>query len=171
MVFASRSWQFPFLAVALFAGWSLPWSSLEPAQRKSDTEGWYAPIEADFRPEYDRDTVNQKVQSWTEYWGWIRQFYAGNFLSEGWTKQGRACVAVVKGKAVRDELIKMLNELGKEIAKEWAKDNGIRKISTVDLQRWGSTLRSARIKDNGTGHVLKATLQAIRQEAEKKLGV
>jgi len=167
---ALRSCPSRFLVAAFCLLLLTPWGHLRPVRAADDPETWYVPKEADFRPEYDKDQVNQKVQTWNQYSDWIAQFYKGNFASVGWTKQGQACVAPVKSKAVQHELIKLFNELGKDIAKEWAKDNGVRKINTADLNRWGGTLRAAQRADRGTGSALKSTLQAVRAEVDKKLG-
>ena len=48
----------------------------------------YTPAKEDFLPEYERDRANGKVQTWDQYWGWVQAFYAGNLLSDGWTKHG-----------------------------------------------------------------------------------
>ena len=58
----------------------------------SEAEGWYIPHEDDFRPEYDRDRANQKVQTWKEHWNWITSFYNGNLFTSGWTRDARATV-------------------------------------------------------------------------------
>ena len=62
----------------------------------SEAEGWYIPNAEDFRPEYERDRANQKVQTWKEYWGWITSFYNGNIFSPGWSRGARATVDVVE---------------------------------------------------------------------------
>ncbi len=65
---------------------------------------WYAPTKADFRPEYDRDAVNQSRESWDDYWSWIMQFYDGNLFATGWTKQSEELLDGVRAEGTRDEL-------------------------------------------------------------------
>ncbi len=133
-----------------------------------DEDGWYAPIQSDFRPEYDRDRVNRRVQTWIEYWGWIKSFYDGNVLSSGWSKQARATVGSVKSKTRQKELIDLFNNLGKRISMEWAKDYGVRKISTTDLSRWSAVILRAQRAENGTGDRLKAALVELHAEVTRR---
>jgi hypothetical protein len=132
--------------------------------------GWYSPQEADFRPVYKRDQANKTVQSWGEYWGWVQTFYAGNWLSSGWTSDCKNIIAGVKLVSKYKELQSLLNPLGRKIAGEWAKDNDVRKIDTEDLQRWGDQMRSAKAKDAGTGDELKRVILTIQSEVNKKVG-
>jgi hypothetical protein len=169
MVPAARSRPGPLLWAAGIVGWALAWVQPGPARGADEEVTWYAPTKEDFRPEYDRDRANQKVQTWAQYWGWVESFYKGNLLSEGWTQKGQECVAVVKSEPERRKFIKDLNELGVRIAKEWAKDNALRKISTADLNRWGAALREAGRKDDGTGKSLRSTLQKVQAEVDRKL--
>jgi len=74
---------------------------------------WYSPREADFRPQYDRDAVNQAKESWSDYWSWVKTFYQGNLFSPGWTAQGTASLNGVGSETARDELRSDLNELGR----------------------------------------------------------
>lgn len=146
----------------------IPFLGVAQTQKKQVT--WYVPIEADFRPEYNRDTANQARQTWNSYAEWVRSFYAGSFLSAGWTAQGRSILASVRYAAAQQELLEMLNYLGKKIAREWAKDNGIRKINTSDLSVWGRTLTDAKSRDTGTGARIKQSIIDINNQADKKLG-
>jgi hypothetical protein len=133
--------------------------------------GWYTPIENDFRREYERDTANQKLQSWKEYWSWVTTFYNGTRLYTGWSGQARASIAIVKAKKKRNELIVLVNELGKQISMEWAKDRGVGRISTADLIRWSPALNAARRAENGSGERLKEAVLKVRAEVAKKLGI
>src|SRR4051794_6407605 len=54
----------------------------------------YTPNMDDFRPEYDRDTVNSRVQTWNQYWGWVSDYYRGNIFSVGWVKETNDCLAM-----------------------------------------------------------------------------
>jgi hypothetical protein len=133
-------------------------------------EAWYAPIEDDFRIEYNQDESNRKLQTWEQYWGWVQTFYAGNALSTGWKRQAREGASVIKAKSTRNEFIRILNEQGKLIAKEWAKDRNIRKISTMDLLRWNGLIVRAERTEDGTGNIARSILQDLGAQIAQKLG-
>jgi hypothetical protein len=133
--------------------------------------GWYAPIENDFRREYERDTANQRLQTWNQYWSWVTTFYDGNRLATGWSSQTRSSIGIVKSKKDRNQLISLVNELGKQISMEWAKDKGVGRISTADLIRWSPTINAARRAENGSGERLKEAVLKVRAEVAKKLGL
>jgi hypothetical protein len=133
------------------------------------TESISAPTEAEIRAEYQRDTSNQKVQTWKEYWGWVQGFYKGNLLADGWTKYSQTTLDAVKAKKARAALIKKLNQLGKLISREWAKHDSVRKITTTDLRRWHEAITEARRNDDGTGEGIQTAVDRIHKQAEKQL--
>ncbi len=157
-------------ALVVFAAWASLWSGFRAEVKAYQEDGWYTPQQEDFRPAYERDKVNQRVQTWNQYWGWIESFYGGNGFSVGWTRQARATIAVVKSEDKQRELMALLNDLGKRISMEWAKDNGVRKISTADLNRWNALIVRAQRAERGSGERLKSVLQTIRAEVRKKMG-
>jgi hypothetical protein len=53
---------------------------------------------------------------------------------------------------------------------EWAKDSGVRKISTTDLIRWNPTISAARRSENGSGERSKEAVLKVRAEVARKLG-
>jgi hypothetical protein len=130
----------------------------------------YTPAKDDYRPEYERDRANGKVQTWDQYWGWVQAFYAGNLLSDGWTKHGEQSLAVIKSGENRQDLVEQYNELGKIVSRDWAKDYAIRKITTPDLRRWHETVTEAVRTDDGSGKKIKTALDKVREQAEKQLG-
>jgi hypothetical protein len=131
----------------------------------------YTPVEAELLAEYNRDGSNKKVQTWRQYWDWVQTFYRGNILSEGWIKFSQVTLDVVKAEAERGRVLEHLNELGKLISREWAKDASVRKISTADLRRWYNAISAARGADDGTGqHILKI-LKVIQKKAESLKGL
>jgi hypothetical protein len=137
----------------------------EPAREKE----WYSPREADFKPEYERDKANQARESYREYLSWVKQFYQGNLFSRGWTAQGTALLQTVREEQARDELRATLNDLGRRIAAEWSKDNGLRKINTVDLRNFGKRLQQARARDDGSGAAIREAIDAVRADVKDKL--
>jgi hypothetical protein len=130
----------------------------------------YTPIEADVLSAYHSDPANKKVQTWEQYWGWVQTFYRGNILSEGWTKFSQVTLDAVKSEAERLPVKKTLNELGKIISQEWAKDASVRKINTTDLRRWNETISAARRVDGGSGQHLMSVMKSIRDELRQHKG-
>ncbi|HLE96178.1 MAG TPA: hypothetical protein VI997_02305 [Candidatus Thermoplasmatota archaeon] len=100
--------------------------------------------DAPFRAAYERDATNRAKQAWDEYAKWIRTFYEGKAFPPvpGWTKRERDILAALPD-AARPQAARLLDELGRRMAAEWAKDNAVRKVSTGDLQAWGSALEKA----------------------------
>jgi hypothetical protein len=110
----------------------------------SDTAGiFYSPVSEHFRLRYELDQRNHPRQRWNQYWGWIETFYAGNILARGWTEQCGRILEALPADYDREALIGRMNVLGRLIAAEWAKNNGVRVIATSDLQRWGGQMRRA----------------------------
>jgi hypothetical protein len=142
-------------------------AAAEPPQPKAVL---YAPVEADLQAEYDRDQLNKKVQSWKQYWEWVQTFYKGNFLSEGWTRFCEVTLAVVKSEPERDKVLRRLNEVGKLISREWAKDGSVGRITIADLRRWNDKLALARRSDDGSGQRILANLELVREDLTKLKG-
>jgi len=141
----------------------------EPAEVEA-TESFYSPTEQDFLSEYHRGPAKPKSQTWEQYWGWVQVFYKGNLLSEGWTKHSDATLAVIKSDEQRRKVVKQINELGKIISREWAKDDTVPKIKTTDLIRWHDAILRARRSDDGRGRDIVKALETVRHDAEKLLG-
>jgi hypothetical protein len=78
---------------------------------------------------------------------------------------------MVKSKQKQDELIILVNELGKQISMEWAKDQGAGRISTADLIRWSPTISAARRAENGSGDRFKEAVLKVQAEVARKLGL
>jgi hypothetical protein len=131
-------------------------------------EPWYSPASEHFRPSYDQDATNRAKQTWAQYWSWVKIFYEGNILSQGWTERSKRLLADVKSASDQKKLRAMLNAVGKEIALEWAKDYNIRKISSAALLTWGKTLEKAKAKDDGSGGELRRVIDEIRAEYRRK---
>jgi hypothetical protein len=127
-------------------------------------EPWYSPASEHFRPSYDRDTINRAEQKWEQYWSWVKVFYEGNLITNGWTERSKGLVADVRPASAQKKLRSMLNAVGKEIAGEWAKDYKSRKVSSADLLAWGKTLEKAKARDDGSGVELRRAIEAIRAE-------
>jgi hypothetical protein len=131
-------------------------------------EAWYLPQAADFRPEYDQDAMNQRKQTWEQYWGWIKAFYEGNFLCKGWTDRAKGMMLGVKPGPMRVRVVAEFNTFGKDISKEWAKDSSVCKVSTSDLVSWGKIMEKAKQADDGGGEELHRAVSSIRSNYQKK---
>jgi hypothetical protein len=129
----------------------------------------YVPREDDFRAEYGRDAANRAKESWKDYWYWVKKFYDGDLLTRGWTRQSKEFLAVVRPERTRDELRAVVNDLGRRVAAEWSKDNGVRKINTADLLRFGKQLQEAKARDDGSGSSIGAALDSVRSAVDAKL--
>ena len=117
---------------------------------------------------YQSDRSNQKLQSWGQYRGWVQTFYKGNLMSEGWSKFGEVTVGKVKSATARHAVIAQINELGRIISLEWAKDSSVRKITTTDLRRWNDVMTAAQQRDDGSGQQIIDALRAVRTMAERR---
>jgi hypothetical protein len=162
----------PRVAVTIVVSLGIAWPGVAPCPLAVGAErvlALYTPAQKDFRREYQRDMANGKLQTWDQYWEWVQTFYAGNLLSDGWTKRGDQSLAAVKSRENRQGLIDRYNSLGKIVSREWAKDYSVRKISTADLRRWHQAMADAVRTDDGSGERIKKALDSIRVQAEKQL--
>jgi hypothetical protein len=158
------------LALSIRSGPEGPLVTPSVANEPVAEEPWYAPESLDFRPTYDQDASNIAKQTWADHWKWVKAFYEGNILSQGWTDRSKGLVAGVKSASGQRKLRQMLNSVGKEIACEWAKDYNVRKVSSADLLTWGKSLEQAKAKDDGTGAELRRVIEDIRVQYKKKRG-
>jgi hypothetical protein len=126
------------------------------------------PDDAELLAAFKGDCANQKVQSWGQYRGWVQTFYRGNLMSAGWTKFGQVTVSALKSAAARQAVIAQINDLGRIISREWAKDSSVRKISTADLRRWNDVIATARQCDDGSGRRIIEALRAVRKTVESR---
>jgi hypothetical protein len=73
---------------------------------------------------------------------WFRKFYEGTFLIKGWKDRMEELLEKVPPDD-REHIRGLLDNLGKKIGSEWAKDNKIRKIDSAMLKHWGNDLNTA----------------------------
>lgn len=149
--------------------------------RPARADDWYQPAAADFKPLYDRDTADQKYQSWDgrdSYWYWVQTFYNGYskrvlglkvVRQEGWTDTSRRLVSHMTSEPARRALTMALNTLGRAMAGEWAKNDHAGRIHTRDLRRWHDAVAQADSRDNGSGQVLLTEVRAIQAEVDTRL--
>ena len=113
--------------------------------------------------------TNQARQDWDDYWDWVKKFYEGNLFFDGWTKQSAKLLDTVTDAAAQNKLRARLNELGRAIVAEWAKDNSLRKIDTKDLRAFAKRLFDAKKKDDGWGTAIHAEIEAVHEAIHKQL--
>jgi len=79
-----------------------------------------------------------------EHLVWIKRFYQGTlFYQNGWNRVSKQFLDSVENKQERDDLKQRMVTLGITISNEWAQDNDVRLISSVNIATWGSALRTA----------------------------
>lgn len=129
----------------------------------------YKPVAADSSPAYMNDPANGQKQTWSEYWGWVTSYYQGTLVSNGWIRETEISLARMKDPAQRAALLKEMNEAGRLVSREWAKDGSVRKINTSDLIAWGNRLGVIRRQDKGVDAELLTTARQIHEEAKRKV--
>ncbi len=96
---------------------------------------------------------------------WYKKFYEGTFLVQGWKSRIKE---ILKGLSTEDkkEMGELLENLGKKIGMEWARDNDVRKINTSQLQQWGKDLQKA----GKTGSAaLAKQIRQLDEEVDRRL--
>lgn len=118
-----------------------------------------------FRRRYEADAANKARQSWKEHHEWVRVFYEGKRLPPvpGWRARQEEILRRIPP-AEHARLRPRLDATGALLASEWAKDNGVRKVSTHDLQHWGRRFSDA-ARDPAA---LDAALHEVHAELEKR---
>lgn len=121
--------------------------------------------EAFFKQRYEADAANKAKQSWKEYADWVRAFYEGKRFPpvSGWNDRQRDILRNVPSER-QAAVAPQLEETGRLLAAEWAKDNGVRKVSTSDLQSWGKRFQDAARSPDA----LEAALREVRAEMQKR---
>jgi hypothetical protein len=135
---------------------------------------------ASFRGAWSADAcVQQRRQSWDDYWYWVQRFYNGK---DGWNAQSEMLVAKIADPATRAKRAADLQALGLRVSAEWSKTNACRKIRTTTgifnmsergkpaLSTWGEELRAAAKRDNGDGTALGAAIDELTRRVDALLG-
>jgi hypothetical protein len=96
---------------------------------------------------------------------WYRKFHEGTFLVQGWKSRMKE---ILKGLSPSDmgDMKNLLENLGKKIGMEWARENEVRKIDTPQLQQWGTELRKAKQKGP---EALARQIRQLNDEVDKRL--
>jgi hypothetical protein len=96
---------------------------------------------------------------------WYRKFYEGTFLIKGWKGRMNEILKGVPSEE-KEEMGGLLENLGKKIGMEWARENDVRKIDTAQLQKWGKDLQNAQKK--GT-KALRERVRELNEEVDQLL--
>lgn len=95
-----------------------------------------------FQQQWRTDEANRELQSQADYLLWVERFYAGFNLVPGWL----GMMEQVRGRVTEPEwrsIEPRLQELGRRIGSEWAKDNVRRRIDTRIASVWRDALVEA----------------------------
>jgi hypothetical protein len=130
----------------------------------------------EFERAHERDDRNAVRQSFEDYWSWVKVFLAqGGAGQRGWLDQGEEVLRAVRDKKTVTALRARVNDLGKAIAAEWAKEGRSRRVySTIlqgspNLRDWGKLLQRAAAADGGDGAEIRKALDAIERELHDAL--
>ncbi len=76
--------------------------------------------------------------------GWIKKFYEGTTLyPTGWLSVSEQFLDSIKDDFERERLAPRLVQLGIEISNEWAQENEVRLINSVNMATWADAMRTA----------------------------
>lgn len=127
-------------ALCVTALWVTPALGSVPAR--------YAPQRADFETYFYEDAANRRLQAFSgaetggsaDYWTWVQRFYAGYGGNVGWYELDAGVLKVMRAPAAQRRARQLLNEIGRLVAREWAKDNAARNIDSDHLTLWSAEL-------------------------------
>ena len=157
------------LSITLLPGAFLTSAGLCRGQDPCEEKEFEAPSQQEYREEYDRDAINQKKQTWAQYWGWVKSFHEGSFFVSGWTDRAKELVVGVKPGPDRKKLVKEINEFGQR----HLQGMGERLECLQDWHRRSDPLgqngREGQETDAGDGEELAKAIAAIREEYKKKV--
>ncbi len=117
---------------------------LSACAQRVDLPVWPAdlPPQAHFLGLYEADLANQALQTRQQYLEWVVRFYEGSqYMALGWNAIAESVLVDLSDRR-RAQLSRQLDELGKAISGEWAKDNQVRRIDTAMLSLWGAVMQA-----------------------------
>jgi hypothetical protein len=130
----------------------------------------------EFQAAHERDDRNAIRQSFEDYWSWVKVFLAtGGAGQRGWLEQGEEVLRAVRDERTAAALRDRVNDLGKAIAAEWAKEGRSRRVYSTFLQgspnlrEWGRQLQRAAAADAGDGAAIRRALDTIDRELRAAL--
>ncbi len=129
---------------------------------RAPVDTWPADIPARnyFQKQWRADAANKSVQDREDYLLWVVRFYQGYQLAPGWLDMMEQVNVRVPAEE-RVQVRAALFELGSIIGGEWAKDNGVRKVSTRSAAVWRDALLESLSQDD-----LHPYLDKLQQDVE-----
>jgi hypothetical protein len=112
------------------------------------------PSRSYFQQQWSRDKANRAVQGQADYLQWVLRFYQGSGMVPGWlnmTAQVQKRLSPEHWQRVRPRL----QQLGRSIGGEWAKDNDIRKLNTRAAAVWRDALLEALSQNDLDAYLLR----------------
>lgn len=106
--------------------------------------GWSdeLPERAFFDDRYAGDAENREVQTRDDYYIWVKRFYQGMNLVPGWIEISEEVLSRVPADQ-QPRVRRQLEDLGRDIASEWAKANDLRLIDNRMVSVWRDALTQA----------------------------
>ena len=111
-------------------------------------------ISSNYIQQYDLSGLSEEEQAW------FVKFIEGTIYADGWLDIADYILRQLS-KDERHLKQQQLDELGYKIGREWCKDNGLRKIDTAMLKKWGKLLKSTAQDEP---HLLAAVIDHIDGE-------
>jgi hypothetical protein len=131
-----------------------------PVQQNTAPEPLYQPQASDFQSVYQSDAADQQLQSFDDYFGWVQTFYSH------WTESAEEALSYIKDPNAKNQVTIKINQVGRLIAGEWAKDRSIKKISTFgDLPRYNSIMQQGEENEDGSGRSIDQAITEIGNDA------
>ena len=115
-----------------------------------------------FKNEYAKDPENGRRQTEDQYLKWARRF------SNYWAQLSMLVTKRLCKELSLATLRLRSEDLGRMIAAEWSKHNGIRRINSGDLRRWRRAIKSSVASANAKEEISTA-LENIEREVALKL--
>lgn len=151
------------LALALLAALLGACTGLQGEARSRWVEGM--PPIRHFVSVYRSEPALQGEQSLQEYLQWVVSFYRGSTLfPRGWNDLVADQMAESGPGEEASRRRAQLYRLGRDMAAEWAKANGVRRVDTSDLAVWGQATERAIEEGN-----IDATLDRIEDDLRSLL--
>lgn len=130
--------------VIVIAGLNLSACAWNPQQITNDIPGTAVPDHEYFAAAYRADSANLAYQTEEQYFTWITRFYGGSDLYPFGFQDVAATVLAGSHPDQYPGLQKKLEDVGRRMAAEWAKDKrSLKKVTTAMLSVWGEAIRAA----------------------------
>lgn len=114
------------------------------AQNARHDDNWHAalPEREHFSQVYRADRNNLAFQTEDQYLTWVMRFYEGSDLYPFGFNDLKSTVLYGVDAGRHSTLEAKLDDLGRRVAAEWAKDKRVRLVTTAMLSLWGNAMRA-----------------------------